>query len=40
MGRETGNIMCRRINEATAFRKLFSRDINSDLKVLGLFHVR
>jgi len=32
---EAVNIMCRKINEATAFRKLFSRDKNTELRNPG-----
>jgi hypothetical protein len=35
MAREAVNITCRRINEATAFRNLFSRDKNPELRHPG-----
>ena len=35
VAREAVNIMCRRINEATAFIKLFSRDKNLEFRIPG-----
>jgi hypothetical protein len=32
MAREAVNVVCRRINEATECRKLFSRDKNAELR--------
>jgi hypothetical protein len=36
MVREAGKIMCRRINETTAFTKPFSRDKNPELVKSGV----